>query len=142
MIPTGRAARLDDYAGVSGAAADVAREFGFRAAVGAPISVEGRLWGVMAVASTHEQPLPADTEARLAGFTELAATAIASAQTRVELRGVAAETGRLLKVEFALVSRYDTDGLATFVGGRNTTDPSRALPLGLRVKLEGQNMHT
>ena len=169
VFQTGRAARLDDYAGVSGAAADVAREFGFRAAVGAPISVEGRLWGVMAVASTHEQPLPADTEARLAGFTELAATAIASAQTRVELRGfaeeqaalrrvatlvaravppeevfaaVAAETGRLLKVEFALVSRYDTDGLATFVGGRNTTDPSRALPLGLRVKLEGQNMHT
>src|SRR6266566_9819034 len=157
VFQTGRAARLDDYAGVSGAA------------VGAPISVEGRLWGVMAVASTHEQPLPADTEARLAGFTELAATAIASAQTRVELRGfaeeqaalrrvatlvaravppeevfaaVAAETGRLLKVEFALVSRYDTDGLATFVGGRNTTDTSRALPLGLRVKLKGQNMHT
>jgi signal transduction histidine kinase len=169
VFQTGRAARLDDYAGGSGAAADVAREFGFRAAVGAPISVDGRLWGVMAVASTHEQPLPADTEARLAGFTELAATAIANAQARVELHGfaeeqaalrrvatlvaraappedvfaaVAAEAGRLLKVEFALVSRYDADGLATFVGGRNTTDPGRPLPLGLRVKLEGRNMHT
>src|SRR5207245_451922 len=141
VFQTGRAARLDDYAGVSGAAADVAREFGFRAAVGAPISVEGRLWGVMAVASTHEQPLPADTEARLAGFTELAATAIASAQTRVELRGFAEEQAALRRVA-TLVARYDTDGLATFVGGRNTTDPSRALPLGLRVKLEGQNMHT
>ena len=47
--------------------------WGFRAAVGVPISVEGRLWGVMIVASTREEPLPADTEARLAGFTELVA---------------------------------------------------------------------
>src|SRR6266516_2788349 len=104
VFQTGRAARLDDYAGVSGAAADVAREFGFRAAVGAPISVEGRLWGVMAVASTHEQPLPADTEARLAGFTELAATAIASAQTRVELRGFAEQQAALRRVA-TLVAR-------------------------------------
>src|SRR5207247_10920623 len=72
VFQTGRAARLDDYAGVSGAAADVAREFGFRAAVGAPISVEGRLWGVMAVASSREQPLPADEEPRLARATQLA----------------------------------------------------------------------
>ena len=43
VAETGRAARLDEYAGVSGAVADVAREFGVRTAVGAPISVEGRL---------------------------------------------------------------------------------------------------
>jgi hypothetical protein len=33
--------------------------------------------------------LPPGTEVRLAGFTELAATAIASAQARVEQRGFA-----------------------------------------------------
>ena len=38
-------------------------------------------------ASRHGQSLPADTEERLAGFTELVATAIANAQARVELRG-------------------------------------------------------
>jgi hypothetical protein len=46
------------------------------------VSVEGRLWGVMTVGSMRES-LPAGTEARLAGFTELAATAIANAQARV-----------------------------------------------------------
>jgi len=148
VFRTGRAARLDDYAGVSGAAADVAREFGFRAAVGAPISVEGRLWGVIAVASAHEQPLPADTEARLAGFTELAATAIANAQARVELRGfaeeqaalrrvatlvaraappqelfaaVTAEVGRVLSADGTIMSRYEPEDAATVVGVWSST---------------------
>jgi GAF domain-containing protein len=59
VFEQGRAVRLDDYADVSGAAAEVAREFGIRAAIGVPISVEGRLWGVMSLASTRERPLPA-----------------------------------------------------------------------------------
>ena len=42
--------------------------------------------------------LPADTEARLAGFTELVATAIAEAQARVELRGFAEEQAALRRV--------------------------------------------
>ena len=148
VFRTGRAACLDDYADVSGAAADVAREFGFRAAVGAPISVEGRLWGVIAVASAHEQPLPADTEARLAGFTELAATAIANAQARVELRGfaeeqaalrrvatlvaraappqelfaaVTAEVGRVLSADGTIMSRYEPEDAATVVGVWSST---------------------
>ena len=59
--------------------------WGFRSAVGVPISVEGRLWGVMIVASTREEPLSADTEERLAGFTELVATAIANAEAQAAL---------------------------------------------------------
>jgi signal transduction histidine kinase len=39
------------------------------------------LWGVVAVGSTLEQPLPADIEARLASFTELLAAAIANAES-------------------------------------------------------------
>jgi signal transduction histidine kinase len=81
---TGRAARIDDYADASGPAAEAAREFGLRASVGVPVSVEGRLWGVMNVGSSQE-PLPAGTEARLAGFTELAATAIANADAQAAL---------------------------------------------------------
>jgi GAF domain-containing protein len=79
VFQTHRAARIDDYAGASGPFAELAREFGLRAAVGVPVSVEVRLWGVMTVRSTREEPLPADTDARLAGFTERAATAIANA---------------------------------------------------------------
>jgi signal transduction histidine kinase len=53
--------------------------------VGVPITVEGRLWGVLMVISTSSQPLPPGTEARLAGFTELTATAIANAEARSAL---------------------------------------------------------
>jgi signal transduction histidine kinase len=50
-----------------------------------PISVEGRLWGVITVTSVRDQPLPADTEARLAGFTELVGTALANAEAQAAL---------------------------------------------------------
>ena len=45
-----------------------------------PVSADSRLWGCIVVAFSGQepQPLPADTEARLASFTELAATAIAN----------------------------------------------------------------
>jgi signal transduction histidine kinase len=56
-----------------------------RCSVGTPIVVEGRLWGVMIVDSPRGQPLPPDTEARLANFTELVATAVANAESRADL---------------------------------------------------------
>jgi signal transduction histidine kinase len=40
----------------------------------------------MTASATPEQPLPADTEARLASFTELVAMAIANAESRAELK--------------------------------------------------------
>jgi signal transduction histidine kinase len=84
VFETGRAARIDDYTGASGPVAEVVRKLGLRAAVGVPVSVEGRLWGVM-IAASDIGPLPAGTEARLAGFTELAGTAIANAEARAAL---------------------------------------------------------
>ena len=60
------------------------RDLGLRAGVGVPVSVGGRLWGVMAVDS-RAGPLPEGTEERLAGFTELAATAIANAEAQAAL---------------------------------------------------------
>jgi GAF domain-containing protein len=103
VFQTGQAARIDDDSGASGPAADAVREFGFRASVGVPVSAEGELWGVMAVGSSAG-PLPAGTEARLAGFTELAATAIANAEARVELRRFAEEQAALRRVA-TLVAR-------------------------------------
>ena len=41
--------------------------------------------GYIAVSYKRPEPLPADTEARVAGFTELVATAIANAQARADL---------------------------------------------------------
>jgi signal transduction histidine kinase len=85
VFETGRPARIDEYGGASGPAGEFAREVAIHSAVGAPISVAGRLWGFMLVAYTHEEPLPADTEERLAGFTELVATAIANAESQAQL---------------------------------------------------------
>ncbi|HEY3671241.1 MAG TPA: GAF domain-containing sensor histidine kinase [Acidimicrobiia bacterium] len=85
VFETGRPVRIDDYADASGMAADIAREQGIRSSVGTPIIVEGRLWGSVGAASSGEAPLPADSEARLASFTDLLATAISNAETRAEL---------------------------------------------------------
>jgi GAF domain-containing protein len=63
VLQTGRPARLDDYVSATGAAGTLVHESGIRASVGAPVSVEGRLWGLMAVTSC-EEPLPVGTEAR------------------------------------------------------------------------------
>ena len=83
VFQSGRPARIDDYGEASDVAAGIARKAGVRSAAGVPVSVEGRLWGVIGIASGHE--LPPDTEARLAGFTELVATAIANAETQAAL---------------------------------------------------------
>jgi signal transduction histidine kinase len=85
ILETGRPARIDNYAHAPGEAQEAARKMGFHSAVGAPITVDGRLWGVLAAASKSEQPLPRDTERRLAEFAELFATAIANAEGRAEL---------------------------------------------------------
>ena len=85
MLRTGRPARIDGYADAAGRVAALARQLGIRSSVGCPITVEGRLWGAATVSSKRPEPLPADTEARVAGFTELAATAIANTQARAEL---------------------------------------------------------
>jgi signal transduction histidine kinase len=85
VAQTGRSVRIDGNADSSGPLGLAARKIGIRSAVGTPIIVEGRLWGMIAAGSSGEQPLPADTEARLANFTELLATAIANAESRADL---------------------------------------------------------
>ncbi len=102
---TGRAARVDDYGDVPGGiAATLATEAGIRTAIGAPIVVDGRLWGVMMALSTAETPLPGDSEERLAGFTELIGTAIANTQARDDLRALVNEQSALRRVA-TLVAR-------------------------------------
>jgi signal transduction histidine kinase len=94
MLGTGRPARIDRYADAPGQIAAEARQLGIRSAVSCPITVEGRLWGYIVVTSKQSEPLPAGTEARLAGFTELVATAIANTQARADL---AASRARIVK---------------------------------------------
>jgi GAF domain-containing protein len=169
VFRTRRPARIDDYAQASRVGVDMARGLGVRSGVGVPISVEGRLWGVIGVTSAQQQLLPADTEARLGGFTELVGTAIANAQARLELRAfadeqaalrrvatlvaraappeevfaaVTAEVGRVLSVGFTVLSRYEADGAATVLGAWTRTGAAFPVPLGTRIELGGRNVHT
>jgi signal transduction histidine kinase len=168
VFQTGRPARVDDYTRATGPVADVARERGVRAAVGAPISVEGHLWGVMSVVSTRLDRLPADIEARLAGFTELVGTAIANGEARLELRArveeqsalrrmatlvaraappeeifeaVTAEVGRVLSADITVLSRYAPDGAETVVGAWSSSGAA-PVTVGTRVRVGGRNVST
>jgi signal transduction histidine kinase len=85
VFTTGKAVRVDDVHTLPDIVAAQWLENGSRTGVGAPIVVDGRLWGAAAAFSFDVAGLPADTESRIAQFTELIAIAISNAATRAEL---------------------------------------------------------
>ena len=85
VLRTRRGARMDSYESVEGTIAARVRELGPRSRVGAPIVVDEQLWGVALVGTSGPEPLPSDSEARIAEFADLLATAIAASTVRVEL---------------------------------------------------------
>jgi signal transduction histidine kinase len=68
-----------------GAIGDIARALSLDGSVGAPVVVEGRLWGVIQAGWSGEESPPADTEKRMARFAGLLETAIANADNRDRL---------------------------------------------------------
>jgi signal transduction histidine kinase len=85
ILATGRPSRWDDYSTMPGRLGEAVREDLLGSTVGVPIVVEGSIWGFMVAAAKPGRPIPADTEARLARFTELVATAVSNASTRTDL---------------------------------------------------------
>jgi signal transduction histidine kinase len=81
---TARPMRME-YAGAHGSIAALMREQGIHSSVGAPILVEGRLWGMMVTVWKEPEAISNATEARMAQFTELVATAIANAHSSAQL---------------------------------------------------------
>ena len=139
------------------------RQLAIRSAVGVPIVVDGRVWGVAFAASTREEPFPEDTETRLAQFTELLATAISNTEARADasrlaeeqaaLRrvatlvahesspsevsaAVAKEVAGLLGVENMRMVRYEADATVTVVA--EWGEPDAAFPVGSRLPLGGR----
>ena len=129
------------------------------------IVVDGRLWGTMIAATSQSTPLPADTESRIGGFTELVAIAISNAQSRDTLTrladeqaalrrvatlvaqgasaaavfdAVAAEMERLLGADGVTLSRYESDDAAILVAHRGTG--AKMAPAGTRLALTGENV--
>ncbi|HEY2740720.1 MAG TPA: GAF domain-containing protein [Gaiellaceae bacterium] len=162
IFETGAPARMDSYAEVPGEGAEAAREIGTRSSVGAPITVDGRLWGVLAVTSKSETRLPPGTEFRLAEFAELFATAIANSEAHERLEqladeqaalrrvatlvaagsppaevfeAVSAEVAALMGADGSALTRYDEDGTVTAVSGWTTEGGYTYV--GRRYRLEG-----
>jgi signal transduction histidine kinase len=161
VVREGRPYRLDDYAGTTGTLSERAREIGVRSAVGCPIVVGRRIWGAMAVANYAAEPFPAETESRIAQFSELVATAIANADARAEVErlaeeqaalrrvamlvaggasptavfdAVAAEMEKLLDADRVALSRYEPYAEVTVVAHRGSE--AWRLPPGSRVSDE------
>jgi signal transduction histidine kinase len=84
VLGTGRPARIDHYDDLGGAVAEIAHTAGFQSVAGAPIVVDGRVWGAIVVVSSSD-PLPDRSEVRVAGYTDLVATAISNAASQAEL---------------------------------------------------------
>jgi PAS domain S-box-containing protein len=85
ILRSGLPERLDSYEGTPGSTADMLRELGFRAAVGAPIILAGRLWGAVMVSTVVDIPFPEGSERRLGDFAELVAVALGNAEAREQL---------------------------------------------------------
>jgi signal transduction histidine kinase len=85
ILRTGRSARLNFAEEGSGSVAEVLRRDNVNATVGAPIVIDGAVWGMIGASWRGEEQPPADAEARLAQFADLLATAVSNAAMRGEL---------------------------------------------------------
>jgi PAS domain S-box-containing protein len=162
----GRPARIDDYGEVEGTIGDAARKAGVHAGVGAPIVIDGHVWGVVSAGRGDRVPLPRNAESRLAAFTELVATAISNTQAREDLQLLAAEqaalrrvatlvargaeshavfdavceeTGRLLDATTVNLVHFTDDDVNLTIAGWSLRDVH--VPTGTRLPLEGDSIN-
>jgi signal transduction histidine kinase len=137
---THRPARRDSWDGAAGSIAAHARVVGLRSRVGAPIVVNGRVWGIAVVGNSASNPLPPDIEERVAEFADLAATAIDAATTRAELiasraRIVAAADDARRRIERDLHDGTQQRLVALALKARMTIDQAPAELYGLKTEL-------
>jgi PAS domain S-box-containing protein len=163
----GRAVKIDDFAQLAGTIGEAASEIGIRSAAGAPIVIDGQLWGVIGAGTVDPGPVPDRVERRLVELTELVATAISSSASREELArlaneqaalrrvatlvarelppaevfaAVAEELGGLLDAAATRLVRYEPDETATIVSSWGRL--ADAVPVGTRMPLGGINVNS
>jgi signal transduction histidine kinase len=106
VLRSGSPRRKEEYGDAPGVIAATVRELGIRSAVASPIVVEAVTWGVIAVLSRQPDPLPSDTEARIAEFTRQAALAVANAKSRSDL---AESRARIVRAGDEARRRFERD---------------------------------
>src|ERR1700722_13657832 len=92
---TGRPARMDSYENSTGSLAARIRDAGVHAAVGVPVVVDGRVWGLAAVGSVEPKPMSADTEGRISAFAELIGTVVVAGHRDEQKRQLLTEASQL-----------------------------------------------
>lgn len=120
---SGRAARMRYSERETGDIAERLRQLELRLGVGAPVSVGGRLWGVMVAAWKDPSAPPEDAEQRMAQFTELIGVAIANAEDRTQL---AASRARVVRTADETRRRIERD--------LHDTIQQRLVSLGLELR--------
>ena len=116
---SGRPARIDSYDNIAAPIAARVRAVGVRAAVGVPIIVDGRVWGLAAVGSLQHGPMPADTEVHISRFAELTATAVVAGYRDEQKRQLLAEgSGRSDLIDALLEGRAFDDWSLRDVAGQ------------------------
>jgi sugar diacid utilization regulator len=100
---SGRPARIDSYDNVAGSIAARVRAVGVCAAVGVPIIIDERVWGLAAVGSLQPGPMPADTEVRIGRFAELIAAAVVAGYRDQQKRQLLAEASQRASLIDALL---------------------------------------
>jgi len=157
--------RVDSYEGRSGRLAARLRELGIRSEVGAPVVVDGEMWGALIAGTDQAEPQPAGTEARLASFTDLVATAIANAGAHEELKlladeqaalrrvatlvaggaeprtifdAVCEETGRLIGAAIVNLTQFNPDGTNVPLAGWSLR--GNHVPPGTRLPMDKQSV--
>ena len=85
VLRCGTPQRVDRYEGTGGNLAETMQRSGYRAAVAAPVTVAGRLWGALAAGTRSDEPLPEGLEQQLCDFADLVAQSLANADAREQL---------------------------------------------------------
>jgi signal transduction histidine kinase len=107
IIETGAPARIDDWSLLPGPIAERHRKEGFGPSIGAPIVVDGIVWGFIYAFGEANESFPPGCEGRLAAFTSLMATAISNVEAREELRSLADEQRALRRVATLVAQSAD-----------------------------------
>jgi signal transduction histidine kinase len=113
---------VERYADTRGDLAETLQRSGYRAAVAAPVTVGGELWGALAAGTRSDEPLPAGVEQQLCDFADLVAQALANADAREQL---AASRARIVEAGDAERRRLE----------RNLHDGAQARLVGLAMLL-------
>jgi integral membrane sensor domain MASE1/GAF domain-containing protein len=95
VLRSGRPQRVEHYGDTRGTLAETLRRSGYHAAVAAPVSVGGQLWGALAAGTRSDEPLPEGLEQRLCDFADLVAQRLANADA---LEQLAASRARIVEV--------------------------------------------